>query len=127
MVACKPNKLARSATDILPIADGLHGPGVGLIMLSMGGQRIDTRTCWGHREFERSLLSGWQRERVTNARADGKYKGRKPTARVKVAEVVNLEGEGLQRTEVAKRTGISVAAVRVRCGCEVVVCGCYAP
>ena len=44
LVACKPDRLARSTTDLLRIVDDLDRRGVGLIMLSMGGQRIDTRS-----------------------------------------------------------------------------------
>jgi DNA invertase Pin-like site-specific DNA recombinase len=62
-------------------------------------------------EFERGLLLERQREGVAKAKADGKYKGRKPTARAKAAEVIRLEAEGLQRTEIARRTGIGVASV----------------
>jgi DNA invertase Pin-like site-specific DNA recombinase len=62
-------------------------------------------------EFERGLLLERQREGVAKARLDGKYKGRKPTARAKAAEVVRLDAEGLQRTEIARRTGIGIASV----------------
>ena len=47
LVACKPDRLARSTTDLLRILDDLERRGVGLIMLSMGGQRIDTRSPTG--------------------------------------------------------------------------------
>jgi DNA invertase Pin-like site-specific DNA recombinase len=62
-------------------------------------------------EFERGLLLERQREGVAKAKQDGKYKGRKPTARAKAAEVVRLDAEGLQRTEIARRTGIGIASV----------------
>jgi DNA invertase Pin-like site-specific DNA recombinase len=100
--------------------DDLDRRGVGLIMLSMGGQRIDTRSPTGKLmitmlaaivEFERGLLLERQRDGVVKARLDGKYKARKPTARAKAAEVVRLDMEGLQRTEIARRTGIGVASV----------------
>jgi DNA invertase Pin-like site-specific DNA recombinase len=39
------------------------------------------------------------------------YKGRKPTARDKAADVVTLDADGLQRTEVAERLGIGAASV----------------
>ena len=89
-------------------------------MLSMGGQRIDTRGPTGKlmitmlaaiAEFERGLLLERQREGVAKAKQEGKYKGRKPTARAKAAEVIRLDAEGLQRTEIAQRTGIGVASV----------------
>ena len=120
LVCCKPDRLARSTTDLLRIVDDLDRRGVGLIMLSMGGQTIDTRSPTGKlmitmlaaiAEFERGLLLERQREGVAKAKLDGKYKGRKPTARAKAAEVVRLDAEGLQRTEIARRTGIGVASV----------------
>ena len=104
LVCCKPDRLARSTTDLLRIVDDLDRRGVGLIMLSMGGQRIDTRSPTGKlmitmlaaiAEFERGLLLERQREGVAKARADGKYKGRQPTARAKAAEVIRLDAGGL--------------------------------
>ena len=62
-------------------------------------------------EFERGLLLERQREGVAKAKRDGKYKGRQPTARAKAAEVIKFDAEGLQRTEIARRTGIGVASV----------------
>jgi DNA invertase Pin-like site-specific DNA recombinase len=120
LVACKPDRLARSTTELLRIVDDLDSRGVGLMMLSMGGQTIDTRSPTGKlmitmlgaiAEFERGLLFERQREGVAKAKRDGKYKGRKPTARAKAAEVIKLEAEGLQRIEIARRTGIGVASV----------------
>jgi DNA invertase Pin-like site-specific DNA recombinase len=62
-------------------------------------------------EFERGLLLERQREGVAKARVDGKYKGRQPTARARVAEVIRFDAEGLQRAEIARRTGIGIAFV----------------
>jgi len=116
----KPDRLARSATDLLRIVEDLDRRGVGLVMLSMGGQKIDTRSPTGKlmvtmlaaiAEFERGLLLEPQREGVAKAKADGKYKGRKPTARAKAAEVLRLADEGVPRTEIAGRLGIGVASV----------------
>jgi DNA invertase Pin-like site-specific DNA recombinase len=91
-----------------------------MIMLSMGGQQIDTRSPTGKlmitmlgavAEFERGLLLERQREGVQKARLLRKYKGRKPTARARAADVIRLDSEGLQRVEIARRTGIGVASV----------------
>ena len=120
LVVCKPDRLARSTTDLLRIVEDLDKRGVGLIMLSMGGQQIDTRSPTGKlmitmlaaiAEFERGLLLERQREGVAKAKADGKYKGRKPTARAKADDVIRLNAEGLQRTEIARRLEIGVASV----------------
>ena len=86
----------------------------------MGGQQIDTVQPTGKlmitmlaaiAEFERGLLLERQREGVAQAKADGKYKGRKPTAPAKAAEVFRFDAEGLQRTEIARRLYIGVASV----------------
>jgi len=120
LAVTKPDRLARSTTDLLRIVEDLDRRGVGLVMLSMGGQQIDTRSPTGKlmvtmlaaiAEFERGLLLERQREGVARARQDGKYKGRKPTARAKAAEVLRLADEGLQRTEIADRLDIGVASV----------------
>jgi DNA invertase Pin-like site-specific DNA recombinase len=52
-----------------------------------------------------------QREGVAKAKAEGKYKGRKSTARAKSAEIIRLAGEGIRREEIAKRLGVGVASV----------------
>ena len=119
LAVCKPDWLARSTTDLLRIVEGLDRRGVGLIMLGMGGQQIDTRSPTGKlmvtmlaaiSEFERGLLLERQREGVAEAKADGKYRGRKSTARAKAAEVPRLNDEGL-RAETAERSDIGVASV----------------
>jgi transposase len=38
------------------------------------------------------------------------YERRKPTARAKAREVIKLDTDGLQRTEIARRIGISMAS-----------------
>ena len=38
-------------------------------------------------------------------------RGQKPTARARAAEVVRLDAEGLQRTEIGRRTEIGIASV----------------
>ena len=120
LAVTKPDRLARSTTDLLRIVEDLDRRGVGMVMLSMGGQKIDTRSPRGKlmvtmlatiAEFERGLLLERQKEGVAKAKADRKYKGRKPTARAKAAEVLRLADEGLQRTEIAERLDIGLASV----------------
>src|ERR1017187_8216447 len=120
LIVTKPDRLARSTTDLMRNVEDLDRRAVGLIMLSMGGQRIDSRSPTGKlmitmlgaiAEFERGLLLERQREGVAKAKADGKYKGRKPTARAKAEDVIRLDAEGFQRTEIARRLEIGVASV----------------
>jgi DNA invertase Pin-like site-specific DNA recombinase len=62
-------------------------------------------------QFERELMLERQREGVAKAKAEGKYKGRAPTARAKAPEVQRLRKEGIGPTEIAKRLRISRASV----------------
>jgi DNA invertase Pin-like site-specific DNA recombinase len=51
-----------------------------------------------------------QREGIADARAAGRYKGRKPTARAKAADAVRLFREGHKVSQVAKTLGIGAQA-----------------
>ena len=86
----------------------------------MGGSAVDTGTPTGKlmltmlgavAEFERTLMLERQREGIAKAKAEGRYKGRKPTARAKADEVRRLHGQGLRPTEIAERLGIGRASV----------------
>lgn len=119
-VACKPDRLARSTADLLRIVDRLDRKQVGLVILSMGGQRLDTRSPTGKlmltmlaaiAEFERGLMLERQREGIAKAKADGKYKGRAPTARKRAGEVLRLKAEGISPAVIAKQLRIGRASV----------------
>jgi DNA invertase Pin-like site-specific DNA recombinase len=51
-----------------------------------------------------------QREGIAAAKAEGKFKGRTPTARAKSAEVLRLKAEGVPVVEIARRLNIGVAS-----------------
>jgi DNA invertase Pin-like site-specific DNA recombinase len=48
-----------------------------------------------------------QREGIAKAKAEGRYKGRAPTAQRQVEKVKALSAEGLKPEVIAKRLGIS--------------------
>ena len=86
----------------------------------MGGQRVDTRTATGKlmltmlaavAAFERDLMLERQREGIAKAKAEGKYRGRAPTARRQSAEIARLKGEGIRPVDIARRLGIGRASV----------------
>ena len=52
-----------------------------------------------------------QREGIAKAKAEGRYKGRKPTARAKSTEVLRLHQEGRTPTEIARAVGIGRGSV----------------
>lgn len=62
-------------------------------------------------QFEREMMLERQREGVAKAKAEGRYKGRKPTARMKTREVRQLVTEGITKREIAQRLGISERSV----------------
>jgi DNA invertase Pin-like site-specific DNA recombinase len=73
----------------LRIVEDLERSGVGLIMLSMGGQQIDTHApteklmitmLAAIAQLERDLLLERQREGIAKAKADEKYRGRKSSS-----------------------------------------------
>jgi DNA invertase Pin-like site-specific DNA recombinase len=120
LLVSKPDRLARSTADLLGIIDRLERKGVGLVVLSMGGQRVDTRTPTGKlmltmlgaiAAFERDLMLERQREGIAKAKADGRYQGRQPTARRQAETVLAMKAEGVKPAEIAKRLGIGRASV----------------
>ena len=62
-------------------------------------------------QFEREVMLERQREGIHRAKREGKYKGRKPTARAKSADIVKLAGEGMKREDIASRLNVGVASV----------------
>lgn len=117
LVVAKLDRLARSVAHLLEVLDELKAKGASLRILDMG---IDTGTSTGKlmltilggiAEFEREVMLERQREGIAKAKAAGKYKGRKPTARAKAAEVLSLKEEGVGATEIAQRLEIGRASV----------------
>jgi DNA invertase Pin-like site-specific DNA recombinase len=61
--------------------------------------------------LEREMMLERQREGIAKAKSEGKYKGRKPTARARSAEVVSLISDGVRPTDIARQLGIGRASV----------------
>lgn len=117
LVVTKLDRLARSVRHLGEIVEELEGKGVGLRVLDLG---LDTSTATGKlmlnvlgsvAQFEREMMLERQREGIAKAKAAGKYKGRRPTAREKAQEARQLLAEGVTKREVAKRLGISERSV----------------
>ena len=112
-----PCRLARSSADLLRIVDDLTAKGVRVIIRSMG---VDSTTSTGRLlltilagvvEHERTLMLERQRAGVARAKAEGKYKGRKPTARLRAPEIKRLKAAGLTVPEIVASTGVSRSSV----------------
>ncbi|MDZ4689696.1 recombinase family protein [Terricaulis sp.] len=116
-VVARPDRLARSTRDLLDIVDGLTARGVAVKILSMdlntgnATGRLILTILAGIAEFERSLMLERQRHGIAKAKAEGKYRGRAPTARARSTEVWTLKFEGYGVGQIVRRTGISRASV----------------
>lgn len=116
-VVTKLDRLARSVTDLSAVVKRLEAKGATLRILGLG---IDTATPTGKlmlnllgsiAQFEREVMLERQREGIAKAKAEGRYAGRKPTARAKAGEIVTLAAEGLTREAIATKLGVGVASV----------------
>ena len=117
LVVTKLDRLARSVPHMWEIIGKLQAKGVALRIVNMG---IDTNTPTGKlmlnilggvAEFEREIMLERQREGIAKAKAEGKYRGRKPTARAKTDQIKALSSQGLSMGEIAKRLGIGKGSV----------------
>ena len=117
LVVTKLDRLARSVAHLMQIVERIQAKGAALRILNLG---IDTSTPTGKlmltmlggvAEFERDIMLERQREGIAKAKAEGKYKGRKPTAQAKAEDVKALKEQGVPASEIAKRLGIGRASV----------------
>jgi DNA invertase Pin-like site-specific DNA recombinase len=125
LVVTKLDRLARSTQHLLEIAERVKAKGADLHILNLG---VDTSTATGKLMFtvigaiacfERELMLERQREGIAKAKADGKYRGRKPTARAKADEIKTLKAAGIRPTDIARRLGIGRASVYRVLGAEI--------
>jgi DNA invertase Pin-like site-specific DNA recombinase len=125
LVVTKLDRLARSTQHLLEIAECVKAKGADLSILNLGA---DTSTATGKLiftiigavgAFERELMLERQREGIAKAKAEGRYRGRKPTARARAAEVKALKATGVRPVDIARRLGIGRASVYRLLGAEV--------
>ena len=106
LTVAKPDRLSRSTAELLAIEADLSKRGIGLVVLSMGGERLDTRNptsklmltiLAGVATWEREIMLERQREGIAKAKAAGKYKGR-PVS-IDAAQIKQLRATlGLRRS-----------------------------
>jgi DNA invertase Pin-like site-specific DNA recombinase len=120
LVVTKLDRLARSVRHLGELLEVLEQKNAGLVILSMGGQQIDTTTATGKMmlnvmasvaQFEREMMLERQREGIAKAKAEGKYQGRKPTAMAKSEAVLSLLATGMSKADVCRQVGVSRASL----------------
>jgi len=117
VVVCKLDRIARSTRHLLSIVDYLQNKDVAFKVLNIN---LDTSTPTGKlmltmlgaiSTFEREMMLERQMEGIQEAKRNGKYKGRKPTAREKSSEVLRMLDEGKSKNDIARELGIGIASV----------------
>jgi DNA invertase Pin-like site-specific DNA recombinase len=102
-VVTKIDRLARSIIDLMKIIQELERKKVAVKIINLG---MDTSTPTGKliltvlggiAQFEREIMLERQREGIAKAKADKKYKGRKPLSLERRQEVIRLADEGLTK------------------------------
>lgn len=109
------DRLARSIRDLQNIVHAITAKGA---TLRATEQPIDTSSAAGKAfldmlgvfaEFETNLRKERQMEGINKAKANGIYKGRKPS--IDAEQVKSLKAEGLGATAISKQLGIGRASV----------------
>jgi len=109
------DRLARSLADLALLVKELESRGVGLRAIE---QPIDTSSASGRAflqmlgvfaEFETAIRKERQLEGIAKAKAEGVYKGRKPS--IDMNRIFELRAEGRGASEIARTLGIGRASV----------------
>jgi DNA invertase Pin-like site-specific DNA recombinase len=117
LVVTKLDRPARSVPHMWEIVKRLQAKGVALRIVNLG---FDTATPTGKlmlnvlggvAEFEREMMLERQCEGIQKAKAEGKYRGCKPTARAKAEEIKRLADGGLSMGQIAAQLGIGKGSV----------------
>ena len=117
IVVTKLDRLARSVTHMGAVIAELASKSVSLRIVNLG---VDTGTPTGKlmltvmggvAEFEREVMLERQREGIAKAKSEGRYKGRKATARAKAKQIEALAATGASMGAIAKQLGIGKASV----------------
>jgi DNA invertase Pin-like site-specific DNA recombinase len=116
LIVTRLDRLARSIVDLRAIVDRLDAKGVGFRALQRGA--INTTRSDGKlllnllasfAEFENDIRRERQAEGIAKAKAEGRYRGRKPS--VPVDQVKTLTAAGKSASAVARELGISRMSV----------------
>jgi DNA invertase Pin-like site-specific DNA recombinase len=117
LICTKLDRLARSVASVVEIAKRLREKDAAILILdprlsnATPGEELTFNILASIAQFERQIMLERQREGIAKAKAEGKYKGRAPTARAKSAEVRALIRDGIGATEIARRLGIGRRSV----------------
>lgn len=116
-VVTKLDRLARSTKHFLEIVEALQAKGVALRILNLN---LDTSNSTGKMmlsiiasvaTFEREMMLERQRDGIVKAQSEGKYKGRKPTARALTEQIITMRKAGTGPSAIATQLGVGRTSV----------------
>jgi DNA invertase Pin-like site-specific DNA recombinase len=117
LVCTKLDRLARSTRHLLDLLDKLSAKGVSLLILDMGvntggptGKLLLT-LLGGIATWERDIMLERQREGIAKAKAEGRYKGRAPTAMRQADQIKVLAAAGMTKSAIAIQLSVSERSV----------------
>jgi DNA invertase Pin-like site-specific DNA recombinase len=123
LVVTKIDRLARSTVGLWEIVkklEAVEDGGAGLRVLNLGGETVDTKSATGKliltifagfAQFEREMMLERQREGIAKAKAENRYLGRRPSARLKAEEAAKLFRDGVTVTDIARALSIGRGSV----------------
>ena len=117
IVVKRLDRFARSMADAIDLERRIAAKGAALQILDPA---IDTSTAAGRltfnifssvAQFEREIMLERQREGIAKAKAEGKYRGRKPTVRMQATRIRELKVSGMSNSAIARELGVHVSNV----------------
>ena len=117
VLVTKMDRLARSMRDLCRIIDVVAAAGASLRILSMNldtgdpTSRLIINMLGSVAEWERDSMLERQREGIAKAKAEGKYRGRKPLAPEVVAKVQEMHADKRRPTDIARQLNIGRTSV----------------
>ena len=110
VVVTRLDRLARSMRDMLEIVGRIRAkhasivlPGIGTINGDEATSELLLNILGAVAQFEREIMLSRQRAGIAKARAEGKYRGRQPTAQRLGDQVRSLAADGWQRADIARQ------------------------
>ena len=116
LVVTKLDRLAPFVQHLGQIIERVNNAGSALVVLDMGGTVVDTSNTTGKlilnvmssvAQIEREMMLERQREDIAKAKAEGKYKRRKPKARAKTDMVKLALDEGVSKSQICRDLQLS--------------------
>lgn len=112
VIVTKVDRLARSVRDLVEIIERIKAKGAAIEIGNLG--RVNGSPTSGLilnvlgaiAQFEREMMLERQRDGIAKAKAEGKYRGRKPKVRAQADEIRRLKAEGLSNAEIARRLDV---------------------